>query len=183
MGTGRKMNRLVRELVAGVGRPAPSDPVQLFERLRSYVEQREGCEVRLRFEEFPPDTVSGLMLDLGTMKVIVVERNTTTLHQLVILAHEIWHMVMGDCAAHGVDELRRSVAARMLTGEIDVREAVDVLAVAARTGFHEQEELDAENFGLKVGIAFRPFLENDAALLPGSGLAGRIQASLGSRGI
>lgn len=183
MGTGRKINKLVRELVAGVGRPVPSDPQQLFESLRSYVEQREGCEVRLRFEEFPPDTVSGLMLDLGTMKVILVERNTTTLHQLVILAHEIWHMLMGDCGAHGVDSLSRSVAARMLSGEIGVREAVDVLAVAARTGFHEQEELDAENFGLKVGIAFRAFLENDPTQVPGSGLAGRIQATLGNRGI
>ncbi|MER6218806.1 toxin-antitoxin system, toxin component [Streptomyces sp. NPDC048387] len=183
MGTGRKINKLVRELLAGVGRPVPSDPALLFESLRSYIEQREACEVRLRFEEFPPDTVSGLMLDLGTMKVIVVERNTTTLHQLVILAHEIWHMVMGDCAAHGVDSLAEPVAARMLSGEIDLREAVKVLAVAARTGFHEQEELDAENFGLRVGIAFRPFLENDAALMPGSGLAGRIQASLGNRGI
>ncbi|KIF05958.1 hypothetical protein PL81_10230 [Streptomyces sp. RSD-27] len=177
------MNKLVREILAGVGRPVPSDPVQLFEALRAHVERREGCEVRLRFEEFPPDTVSGLMLDLGTMKVIVVERNTTTLHQLVILAHEIWHMVMGDCGAHGIDAPTHPIAARMLSGEIGLREAVDVLAVAARTGFHEQEELDAENFGLKVGIAFRPFLENDAALVPGSGLAGRIQASLGNRGI
>ncbi|MEW1639873.1 toxin-antitoxin system, toxin component [Streptomyces sp. NPDC093801] len=177
------MNKLVRELIAGIGQPVPSDPRQLFESLISYIEQREGWQVRLRFEEFPPDTVSGLMLDLGDKKVIVVERNTTGLHQLVILAHEIWHMIMGDCTVHGMDSLTHSVAARMLSGDIDLREAVDTLAVAARTSFHDREELDAENFGLKLGIAFRPFLEHDAELAPGSGLAGRIQASLGNRGI
>lgn len=180
----RKMIRLRNEILANLGRPIPSDPDELFEALRQFLERRfnedrgDGAyrPVQLLFREFPEDTASGLTLTFDDRMVIVVERHTTTLHQLVIFAHEMWHALMGKCLTHGAQPDAVSAAARSLGGEL---EHADILALAARTHFHTKEENDAEAFGLLLGSSCREILEPGAASLPNTGLAGRIQSSMG----
>ncbi|MFJ6722326.1 MULTISPECIES: toxin-antitoxin system, toxin component [unclassified Streptomyces] len=180
----RKMIRLRNEILANLGRPIPSDPDELFESLRVFLERRFN-EVRgngtyrpvhLLFREFPEETASGLTLTFDDRMVIVVERHTTTLHQLVILAHEMWHALMGKCLTHGAQPDAVSAAARSLGGEL---EQADILALAARTHFDTREENDAEAFGLLLGSSCREILESGATSLPNTGLAGRIQSSMG----
>ncbi|WP_424217271.1 toxin-antitoxin system, toxin component (plasmid) [Streptomyces sp. BI20] len=183
----RKMGRHVNTIVAGVGRPVPSDPDALFESLRACVERQlrargEEARVELHFREFPVDTVTGLMLDLTTRKIVIVEANTTKTHQLIILAHEIWHLLEGHGHVHGAEPAAVRAAARLLGGDLDLESAVEQVATAARTDFDVDDERDAETFGLRLGAVFRPYLENDAERPPTDGLAGRIHSSLVHRG-
>ncbi|MEU3602661.1 toxin-antitoxin system, toxin component [Streptomyces sp. NPDC006798] len=172
----RQMTRLRTQIMAGI-QPVPSTPDALFESIRAYLEQRVGCPVDLRFECFPDRTASGLAITLEDRVIIVVERSTTTLHQLVILSHEIWHILMGECHAHPGPEA--AVAARRLTDQLNL-DATSLRSLAARSHSNNaEEEADAETFGLLLGTAFRPYLEDRAA--SAEGVAGRIQASLGHR--
>ncbi|MEE1816983.1 toxin-antitoxin system, toxin component [Streptomyces sp. SP18ES09] len=125
-------------------------------------------------ERFPPDTVTGLWLDLGDHHLVVVEADTLPLHQLVILGHELWHLKEGHCG-HG-DGLGTPAAARMLGERWSLTEAVTY--VAARTGTDLEEERRAEQFGRMLAERFRPFLERGHALTSSAGVAGRIWASL-----
>ncbi|MEU6314416.1 toxin-antitoxin system, toxin component [Streptomyces sp. NPDC047014] len=182
----RKMVRLRNEVLAGLGRPVPADPDALFESLRAVLERMVNENsttgpyrpVRLLFREFPEGTASGLTLFFDDRLVIVVERHTTTLHQLVIFAHEMWHALMGQCRAHGTSLDEISAAARSFGGELA---HTDVLALAARTHFQTREENDAEAFGLLLGSSCREILESGAGAgaAPASGLAARIQSSMG----
>ncbi|MFC9295799.1 ImmA/IrrE family metallo-endopeptidase [Streptomyces sp. NPDC057011] len=184
----RPMARLCREILEGVERPVPSDPDSLFEVLRVYVEKRraekdamDGLPFRplhLLFREFPQGTASGLSLDLEDKWVIVVESNTSPIHQLVILAHEVWHVLNGHCTEHASHPANISAAARSLGGSLGDAE---IQALAARAHFDDQKEADAEAFGLYMGDAFRGYLEADARRVPEKGIAGRIQTSLGIR--
>ncbi|MEV6680646.1 toxin-antitoxin system, toxin component [Streptomyces erythrochromogenes] len=179
-GRQRSMIQLRDDLLEGIPRPIPSDSDALFESLRVYLEQRVGRPVQLLFKQFPEGTASGLSLDLEDKWVIVVEEHTTTLHQLVIFAHEIWHVLMGECHAHGAHSDEVGAATRSLGGEL---QGGDIISLAARTHFNTREENDAESFGLLMGSSFRGYLESGTGLAPNEGLAGRIQASLGHRGL
>ncbi|MEU5159628.1 toxin-antitoxin system, toxin component [Streptomyces sp. NPDC020875] len=174
----RKMTRLRAQIMAGI-QPVPSDADALFESIRAYLETRTGLPVELHFEPMPERTASGLTIRLADRVIIVVERHTTTLHQLVILAHEIWHALEGKCQGHPVREA--AVAARSLTARLDL-DAGAIRSLAARAHADSagaEEEADAETFGLLLGNAFRPYLEVRPA---SDGVAARIQASLGHRG-
>ncbi len=151
----REMKRHRDELFAGVMRPLAPEPHELLYAVCAYVSESSGREVRLVLEPFPPGTVSGLWLDLGDHEVIAVEKNTLSVHQMVILGHELWHRkeAEGDAVAH----------------------------VAARTDYDLAEERRAERFGRLLGAKFRPFLLGTRSSTPPDARAGRIWESLGGR--
>lgn len=179
---GRRISRFCDEVLAGLDRPVPSDPDRLFAVLRADVERRLNEDrgdlpyrpVLLCFREFPEETASGLTARFDDRLVIVVERRTTTLHQFVIFAHEMWHALKGECLSHGVHSDVATAAARSLGGELAGDELV---ALAARSHVRTHEESDAEEFGLQLGARLREHLQGGA--LPVTGLAGRIQSSMG----
>lgn len=181
--TARKIAKFCDAVLAGLDKPIPSDPDSLFAALRADVERRfnEGRAplpyrpVLLYFRELPEDTASGLTARFDDRIVIVVESQTTTLHQFVIFAHEMWHALMGDCLSHGTHSGVAAVAARSLGGELV---GDDLVALAARSHVDTQEESDAEEFGLQMGARLRECLQGGGAV-PTSGLAGRIQSSMG----
>ncbi|MER6203199.1 toxin-antitoxin system, toxin component [Streptomyces sp. NPDC001586] len=131
-------------------------------------------------EPFPPDTVSGLWLDLGDYEVVVVEENTLHMHQMVILGHELWHRQERRSGRSGKGA-GSTVAARALgNGNGNQRTVGDVIAdVAARTDYSVAEERRAERFGRMLAAKFRPFLLGKRAGTPPDDVAGRIWASLG----
>lgn len=185
MGRRKQMARLRNDVIASLGRPLPADPDDLFEALRVFLERklneqtqdRPHHPVQLVFREFPEHTAaSGLTLAFDDRMVIVVERHTTTLHQFVIFAHEMWHALMGQCRIHGAHPDEVSAAARSLGGELGES---DLVAIAARTHFDSAEENDAEAFGLLLGSSCKEILESGATSLAHTGLAGRIQSSMG----
>ncbi|KAA0940298.1 toxin-antitoxin system, toxin component [Streptomyces apricus] len=173
------MRRLCGELVDELSLPAPAEPRELYGALCAAMSRRRGRPVRFRTAPFPPGTASGLWLDMAEQDLVVIEERTAPDHQLVILGHELWHMSAGH-RGHHVDGAE--VAARLLSDGADLRAAV--LKVAARTRFDLTDEKEAESFGLLLASRCRGWLAGPAPRgpVPGEGLAGRIEASLGYRG-
>ncbi|MFI5868104.1 toxin-antitoxin system, toxin component [Streptomyces sp. NPDC051546] len=126
-------------------------------------------------ETFPPDTVSGLWIDMGDFDVIAVEAQTSALHQLVILGHELWHRKEGRCGHHG-SAAGVAAAARMLGERWNLDEAVT--RVAARTDGGIEEERRAERFGHMLAMKFRTHLDGSQRAMAADGVAGLIWTSL-----
>jgi hypothetical protein len=173
------MRRLCGELVAGLDLPAPARPVDLYRSLCATMSRRRGRPVHFRTAAFPDGTASGLWLDMTDQDLVVVEERTAPGHQLVILGHELWHMQAGH-TGHPVEGA--AVAARVLNDEADLRAAV--LKVAARTRFDQNEEKEAEQFGLLLASRCATWLDGASGKAPvrRDRLAGRIEASLGYLG-
>ncbi|MCJ0871135.1 hypothetical protein [Streptomyces sp. AP-93] len=183
----REIAKFSDAVLAGLDRPIPTDPDSLFEVLRADVERRFNEQhaelpfrpVLLYFRRFPVDTASGLTATFDDRIAIIIESRTTTLHQFVIFAHEMWHVLKGECLSHGAHSDTASAAARSLGGELA---GDDLIALAARSHVDTQEESDAEEFGLQMGARLRDCLKGGGTV-PTTGLAGRIQSSIGrSRG-
>ncbi|MCY0960652.1 toxin-antitoxin system, toxin component [Streptomyces sp. H27-H5] len=181
--TERRIAKFCDVVLAGLARPIPSDPDHLFAVLRADVEQRFNADrgalpyrpVLLFFREFPEETASGLTARFDDRVVIIVESKTNTLHQFVIFAHEMWHALKGECLSHRGHSDVATAAARSLGGELA---SDDLVAMAARSHENSAEENDAEKFGLQLGARLREHLQGDGTV-PITGLAGRIQSSLG----
>ena len=170
----RQCGRVIR--LSGIARlPRPVAPAGLFEALCAGMSVERGRPVHLRTVAFPAGTASGLWLAMDDRDLVVIEQHTDPDHQLLILAHEVGHMVRGHRGHHMEGA---AVAARLLADEGDLR--ATVACVAARTHLAEPEEREAEAFGLLLSTRCRTLLEGRSASRDGPG--GRIEASLGYRG-
>lgn len=180
----QEMVRLCDELYAGLGEPAPRDITELIDRIAVHLTAYRGDPgrpVRIVRRDFPQGLgiVSGLWLDAETEDIIVVAKSTSPFHALVILGHEIWHMIKGHC---GTYTLGAQVATRLIGDDVltpaDLDEAVRL--VAARTHAAGGDEAEAEQYGRMLGRRFRHLLETDSTRPTLQGPAARIQASLGN---
>ncbi|MCW8102231.1 toxin-antitoxin system, toxin component [Streptomyces tauricus] len=176
----------MRELVAEVtGRlnaldlPRPCDPDVLLTHLVRVAADMRGREIVLRQEVFPHKTATGLWLVLDAYDIIAVDRRAGPGHKLVIVGHEIWHMLEDDYGSHGDGEVM--AAARLLDSDGMGEAVARVLAARSSATFHEGVEQDAERFGLRLGQALKPWLEGQPDQDDCSALARRIGASLGHR--
>ncbi|MFE1559217.1 toxin-antitoxin system, toxin component [Streptomyces sp. NPDC058734] len=181
MNEDRQINRLSKQLAKNLPRPTPDNPRELLQAICTQLAEERGRTIRLMFRAFPPETVSGLWLKLPDEDLIVIEEGTTWFHQLVILGHEIWHMVSGRgsaCVGHSSSGEQVVAAARSLGEDFDLAEALELFDVAARTEVDvNDEESTAERAGLAIATAVRRAMQTSQA--PSFGLAGRIQQSLG----
>ncbi|MET9726385.1 toxin-antitoxin system, toxin component [Streptomyces zaomyceticus] len=175
VGVSREMKRYRDALFVGLPQPVPEQPVELLKAICACAARCSGREVRLMLEEFPPESVTGLWLDMGDYDLIVLEANTSPLHQVVILGHELWHLKEGHCGHGG--GAGASAAARMLGDRWNLVDAVAHVA-AARTEPDLEEERRAERFGRMLGDRVRPYLERGRGTAPFGGVADRIWASL-----
>ncbi|MEU3917602.1 toxin-antitoxin system, toxin component [Streptomyces sp. NPDC029004] len=174
VGVSREMKRYRDALFMGLPQPVPEQPVELLKAISACAARSSGREVHLMLEEFPPGSVTGLWLDMGDYDLIVLEANTSPLHQVVILGHELWHLKEGHCG-HG-SAAGAMAAARMLGDRWSLADAV--AHVAARTEPDLEEERRAERFGRMLADRVRPCLERRRSTTPFGGVAGRIWASL-----
>ncbi|MFD5814771.1 toxin-antitoxin system, toxin component [Streptomyces sp. NPDC127038] len=166
---------------------------EIFTALGPLLSTMRGRPVFLMRTTFPPDTASGMWVDLPDMDILAVREDAAdTDHAQVILGHEIWHMVQGHCTAHtsagraaararsGQDEAIHQVVRHLLAsgdGPISGR-ALSDLQYAARTDFDAEQEIEAEYFGLHFGTELRAFRRTRRR--PDlHGVAGRIEDSLG----
>ncbi|MEV6248745.1 toxin-antitoxin system, toxin component [Streptomyces sp. NPDC051742] len=168
------MKRYRDALFMGLPQPVPEPPVELLKAICVCAARCSGREVRLMLEEFPPESVTGLWLDMGDYDLIALEANTSPLHQVVILGHELWHLKEGHCG-HG-SAAGAMAAARMLGDRWSLSDAV--AHVAARTEPDLAEERRAEKFGRMLADRVRPCLERRRSPTPVGGVSGRIWASL-----
>jgi hypothetical protein len=173
----KERGRLLRQLVSGLPRPLPTDPMALIELLRGRMERIVGRPVELRVEYFPHDTASGFWVRLPDRDIVIVEATARPDHRLVIFGHELWHMHVGECKAHASPE-DVTAAARSI-GNTDP-ELAQALLTAARAACDEQEEKDAEHFGLHLASQLRKLIREENA--PLDDLSRRIHTSLGWNG-
>jgi hypothetical protein len=176
------MKRHRDELFAAAIRPVAQSPHELMRSVCAHLTRTGGREVRLMLESFPPETVSGLWLDLGDHEVVAVERNTLPVHQMVIFGHELWHRKEAGLGRPGgrttTDPDRAGVAAaRMLGDRWSLEDAV--AHVRARTDYDLEEERRAEKFGRLLAAKFLPFLLGARSSTPPDALVGRMRAALG----
>ncbi|WP_159061860.1 toxin-antitoxin system, toxin component [Streptomyces sp. WM6368] len=165
MRTTRAMRKLGSELLEGARLTPPADVGEIIGALcAAYAGRRDGDrKVDFQFSPFPPDTASGLWLELDDVDLIVVEQHTRPEHQLVIACHELWHLDEGTCDNVGPGML---AAARLaghpgrlaeLLASGPGLEAV-VRAAAARADQGDPAEIRAETFGLHLGNILRSYL-------------------------
>ncbi|MFE9931037.1 toxin-antitoxin system, toxin component [Streptomyces sp. NPDC005533] len=174
MRTTRAMRRLGGDLLAGARLTPPACAAEIIGALcTAYGRRRGGRKVDFRFASFPPDTASGLWLEMDARDLLVIEEHTRPEHQLVIACHELWHVDEGTCDSHGPG---MAVAAR-LTGDAgtadggagragglakllrsDTGLGTVVRQAAARADREDPAEIRAEIFGLYLGKLLKPYL-------------------------
>ncbi|MFD0068797.1 toxin-antitoxin system, toxin component [Streptomyces sp. NPDC059944] len=185
------MKSLSSTLVNGLSEQRIDD--EIFTALSPLLSSMRGRPVVIKRTAFPPDTTSGLWLDLPDMDILAVREDTAdTEHEQVILGHEIWHMVQGHSTVHtragraaargqaGNTKTIHHVVWHLMTSDDGLLSGLGAgdLQYAARTGFDDEQEIEAEMFGLRFGTELRaarktrrrPDLHH---------VAGRIEDSLG----
>ncbi|MFC4469230.1 toxin-antitoxin system, toxin component [Streptomyces xiangluensis] len=164
------MKALSTKLVTGLAQTQPTDDDGSFAALGTVLSDLRGRPVILKRAAFPPNTASGLWLDLPDMDLIAVDTANSE-HTHVIAGHEVWHMVKGHCGAHtsagpaaarahcdhapAVEDVVRLLLASG-DGRLSNLSPGD-LKYAARTQFDAGHEADAEMFGLRFGTDLRDF--------------------------
>ncbi|MFF0450815.1 hypothetical protein ACFYT4_31290 [Streptomyces sp. NPDC004609] len=184
------MRELRDDLAHAVELAGPTTPREVFATLCGRLCERRGRPVELHLVEFPPQTASGLYLDMADRDIICVQASTHPFHQLVIFGHEVWHMVAGHSGHHApptapaaptgptAHPAPAAPAGHGRPGGRKPRTAVQI--PAARTDFRQTQETEAETFGLHLGNRLRKWLDGTAAAAePLSGVALRIHTSLG----
>ncbi|GAA2417485.1 hypothetical protein GCM10010420_54780 [Streptomyces glaucosporus] len=179
--TRRAARRLAGAVTAQLGGPVPSRRL-CEEMCRAMSRMRGGRPVDLRFVDFPPGTITGLALVREEGDLVLVERRTTGVQQVVAVGHELRHLTQD---GHGRCADGAAVSARLLGEAGDVADVLDeVLRAMARDHAPNALEDDAELFGRTVGGLLLPYVA-DAVRRSGSGprdgLLERIRTSLGPR--
>lgn len=167
----REMRKFADTLIDPIRVKLPADPEDVFGALVASVNQWRGRPVLVHRAPFPPHTATGLWLERDAYDDVIIEERAIGWHQIVILAHEVWHMKQGDAAP----------PQRPGTGDKGQ-------PAAARTDFVLAAEQEADQFGMLVGRRLRALLEATENSVLGAGpegsddLAGRIGAALNYRG-
>ncbi|MFG2311509.1 toxin [Streptomyces sp. NPDC048566] len=165
------MRRFADTLIDPIRVKLPAAPEDVFDALVASVNRWRGREVFVHRASFPPHTATGLWLDRDTHDDVIIEERAIGWHQIVILAHEVWHMKQQDAATP-----------QQLAAQDGSRPA------AARTDFVLAAEREADQFGMLVGRRLRALMEageNSALGVDANGstdLANRIGAALNYRG-
>ncbi|MGQ4464659.1 toxin-antitoxin system, toxin component [Streptomyces violaceoruber] len=141
-------------------------------------ERRNGRPIVLVERAFPAEAcgTTGLWMETEDQDIIVLEENLEADHKLVVLGHELWHMQAG----HRHDLGGTAVAARAaLANRQDWPEIART--IAARSHSHQEDEVQAERFGILMGSSMAGWLA-----VPGTrrldDVARRIGESLGYSG-
>ncbi|MEU7556493.1 toxin-antitoxin system, toxin component [Streptomyces sp. NPDC044571] len=165
MRTTRTMRKLGEDLLADARLARPAEAGEIIAGLCAAYGRRRGGQrpVTFRFAGFPPDTASGLWLQMADRDLLVIEEHTRPEHQLVIACHELWHVEEGACDRHGPGP---AVAARLTGPGADLGRLLGadaglggvVRQAAARAAGEDPAEIQAETFGLYLGKILKTFL-------------------------
>lgn len=166
----------IRErLAADEGDPAAPaslpDPEAFFEALVGSAQQWRG-DRRLEVHRVPIPRkflATGMWVERTHQDDIIIEAEAEVWHQAQILGHELWHMRQKD----GLTPQQLAAEACSTTRSGHLHSAQPA---AARSGFDEDPEIEAELFGILVGQQMRSLMERD--VIAGE-TARRIADSLG----
>lgn len=176
------MRRLCADLLHELERQRPGNPEELFEVLCVRMSHRHGRPLNCQFVNFPPGTVSGLLVVTEAQHLVLVEATVALEHQVLIAAHEFWHLEnLGD----NVQPLQSAEESGLLNPHVDAETVRNIATrMAARTDYCEHDEAEAELFGSMLASKVCKWI---TAAWPVDGeqaeeeLVNRLELSLGRR--
>jgi len=150
-----RLRKKCEQLVAEFGVPEPFD----IQELCRLVGERRGRPVHLVPISIPVHTVCGYCVPTGDFDAIFYERDTSPLHQLMIIGHEVGHLLAGHRAVAVLDP----DASRLLLPDLDPEL---VRRFLGRSSYDAMEEREAEMIGsLLLGRArAEPVDQHDLSL-------------------
>jgi hypothetical protein len=165
-----ELRKRCEQIVAGIEVPEPFDIHELCRILGL----RRGRPVHLLPISLPAHSVCGMWVPTGEFDAIFYEQDTSPLHQLLIIGHELGHLIGGHRASAVLDPR----ASRLLLPDLDPRL---VRRFLGRTRYDAEEEREAEMIGsLLLRRARSSGVEEPAATLDHrqAELYGRLRHSL-----
>ncbi|MEV1144176.1 hypothetical protein [Micromonospora sp. NPDC049799] len=141
-------------MIAKLGVPEPFDIHELCRVLG----ERRGRPIHLVPISLPVHTVCGMCVPTGAFDAIFYEQDTSPLHQMLIIGHEVGHLLAGHRPAAVLDP----DASRLLLPDLDPRL---VRRFLGRSNYDAEEEREAEVIGsLLLGRARAGhWIDQDAA--------------------
>ncbi|WP_432049922.1 hypothetical protein [Verrucosispora sp. NA02020] len=111
-----------------------------IKKLCDVLGERRGRPIHLVPFQLPTHTVCGMFVPTGDFDAIFFEQDTSPLHQLLIISHELGHLIAG----HQAKEVLDPEASRLLLPDLDpalVRRSL------GRSNYAAAEEREAEMIG------------------------------------
>lgn len=131
-----RLRRHCEQVVSGLGLSQPFDVPDLC-RL---VGQRRGRPIHLLPMSLPAASPCGMWVHTGAFDAIFYQRDTSPLHQLLIIGHELGHLLAG----HQTAEVLDPQASRLLLPDLDPNLVQRFLG---RGSYSATEEREAEMIG------------------------------------
>lgn len=134
--TPRQLRKRCERLVAGLAMPDSFDMPDLCRFLGG----RRGRPIHLVPISLPVHTVCGMWVPTGTFDAVFYEQDTSPIHQLLIIGHELGHLLAGHRPAAVLDP----DAAKLLLPDLDPQ---TVQRFLGRSTYAAEEEREAEMIG------------------------------------
>ncbi|WP_307800086.1 ImmA/IrrE family metallo-endopeptidase [Micromonospora tulbaghiae] len=131
-----RLRKRCEQIAAEVEIPEPFD----IKKLCDLLGERRGRPIHLVPIRLPAHTVCGMCVPTGEFDAIFFEQDTSPLHQLLIIGHELGHLLAG----HRATEVLDPDASRLLLPDLDpqlVRRSL------GRSNYAAAEEREAEMIG------------------------------------
>lgn len=164
------LRKRCEQLLTALDVPEPLD----IRALCQVLGERRGRPIHLIPMKLPARTVCGMFVPTGEFDAIFFEQDTSPMHQMLIIGHELGHLIAG----HQTTEVLDADASRMLLPDLDpqlVRRSL------GRSNYAAAEEREAEMIGslLIRRARVRTSDEDDSPLDGGqTELYGRLRHSL-----
>ncbi|MFC4018965.1 hypothetical protein ACFOW4_13570 [Micromonospora sp. GCM10011542] len=131
-----RLRKRCEQIAADVEIPEPFD----IQRLCDLLGERRGRPIHLVPIKLPAHTVCGMCVPTGEFDAIFFEQDTSPLHQLLIIGHELGHLLAGHRATQVLDP----DASRLLLPDLDPQLVQRSLG---RSNYAAVEEREAEMIG------------------------------------
>ncbi len=131
-----RLRKRCEQIAAEVEIPKPFD----IQRLCDLLGERRGRPIHLVPIRLPALTVCGMCVPTGEFDAIFFEQDTSPLHQLLIIGHELGHLLAG----HQTTEILDPEASRLLLPDLDPQLVQRSLG---RSNYAAAEEREAEMIG------------------------------------
>ncbi|MEW2145912.1 hypothetical protein AB0869_24170 [Micromonospora vinacea] len=131
-----RLRRRCERIVAELEVPEPFD----IRKLCDVLAERRGRPIHLVPIKLPAQTVCGMCVPTGDFDAIFFEQDTSPLHQLLIIGHELGHLLAG----HRATEVLDADASRLLLPDLDPQLVQRSLG---RSNYAAAEEREAEMIG------------------------------------
>lgn len=131
-----RLRKRCEQIAAEVEIPEPFD----IKKLCDLLGERRGRPIHLVPIRLPAHAVCGMCVPTGEFDAIFFEQDTSPLHQLLIIGHELGHLLAG----HRATEVLDPDASRLLLPDLDpqlVRRSL------GRSNYAAAEEREAEMIG------------------------------------